>query len=108
MWARGTSERRGRQGGGGFLRPPLRCRRGACCYWIHTSFAAVAPAQPAPPVALGLDPRAHSAAAPSLSRKVRNLMRTWIAGTSQAMKVRVRSLTEMRTEQERGETWGHG
>src|SRR3546814_13995993 len=45
---------------------------GAKPHDIGKSFAVIAPAQPTiPVVALGLVPRAHSAAAPSLSREAR-------------------------------------
>src|SRR3546814_8114972 len=64
------------------------CRRGACPCGIHGLLAAIAPAQPsASVVTLGLVPRVHSAAAPSLSGGVRSLLRAWIAGTSPAMTV---------------------
>src|SRR3546814_3539658 len=47
--------------------------------WPHLPvFAAIAPPQSTtPPVTLGLVPRAHSAAAPRLSRAVRSLFRAW-------------------------------
>src|SRR3546814_13356598 len=55
------------------------CRRGACPCGIHGLLAAIAPAQPsASVVTLGLVPRVHSAAAPSLSGGVRSLLRAWI------------------------------
>src|SRR3546814_17416449 len=59
----------------------------------------MAPAQPTSPVvALGLVPRAHSAAAPSLSREVRRLFRAWIAGTSPAMTVWVGGMAAVRDD----------
>src|SRR3546814_3323923 len=66
---------------------------------MHRSLAAIAPAQPTTPiVALGLVPRAHSAAAPSLSRAVRRLFRAWIAGTSPAMTVWVGGMAAVRDD----------
>src|SRR3546814_19698077 len=56
-------------GWGGSARHTHRCRPGTCPCGIHTSLAAIAPAQPTTPVvALGLVPRAHFAVAPTLSR----------------------------------------
>src|SRR3546814_19194595 len=50
---------------------------------VHTSFAAIARAQPTTPlVTRGLVPRAHSAAAPRLSTEARSPLLAWIAGRS--------------------------
>src|SRR3546814_16274964 len=70
-------------GWGGSARHTHRCRPGTCPCGIHTSLAAIAPAQPTTPVvALGLVPRAHFAVATTLSSGVKILLRAWIAGTS--------------------------
>src|SRR3546814_3888219 len=53
----------------------------------HISVVIAPMAPPTPVVTLGLVPRAHPAALPSLCREVRSQLWAWIAGTSPAMTV---------------------
>src|SRR3546814_4160187 len=65
-------------GWGGSARHTHRCRPGTCPRGIHTSLAAIAPAQPTTPVvALGLVPRAHFAVrSEEHTSELQSLMRT--------------------------------